>query len=47
VADFFGPRARRFAGGERRFAQAIENLRQCAAFRASATPGVTAFLQRR
>jgi hypothetical protein len=47
VAEFFGPRAQRFAGGERRFAQAMENLHQCAAFRGSAMPGVTAFLQNR
>ena len=47
VAGFFGPRAGRFAGGERRFAQALENLRQCAAFRGSASPGVTAFLEKR
>jgi alanyl aminopeptidase len=46
LESFFKPRAARFAGGERRYAQTIENVRQCAAFRAKAAPSVTGFLDR-
>ncbi|TMA26000.1 MAG: M1 family peptidase [Deltaproteobacteria bacterium] len=46
VESFFGPRASRFPGGERRFAQTAENIRQCSAFRSRASPSVVAFLNR-
>ncbi len=44
IESFFKPRAARFSGGERRYAQTIENVRQCAAFRAKAAPSVAGFL---
>jgi len=37
---------RQHVGGDRRLSQAVEEARQCAAFREKATPSVTAFLQR-
>ena len=47
VDEFFRPRARNFAGGERRFAQVLEQIKQCSAFRVKAAPAVAAFLQKR
>jgi alanyl aminopeptidase len=44
IESFFGPRAPRFPGGERHFEQTMENLRQCAAFRARGAPSAAAFL---
>ena len=44
IQSFFGRQAPRFPGGERRYAQALENVRQCAAFRSRAAPGVASFL---
>ncbi|HEX9579102.1 MAG TPA: ERAP1-like C-terminal domain-containing protein, partial [Myxococcales bacterium] len=46
IESFFKPRASRFPGGERRYAQTVENVRQCAAFRDKATPSVAAYLNR-
>ncbi len=46
LEQFFGPRARRFPGGDRRFAQALEQVRQCAAFRARAAPALSAWLRK-
>ena len=44
---FFRPRSRLYPGGDRRFAQALEQVRQCAAFRARAEPALTAWLEKR
>ena len=43
---FFRPRSRMYPGGDRRFAQALEQVRQCAAFRAKAEPALTAWLEK-
>ena len=45
LEDFFRPRVRRYPGGDRRYAQAVEQVRQCAAFRAKATPALLAWLR--
>jgi alanyl aminopeptidase len=45
--DFFRPRVRKFPGGDRHFAQTLEQVRQCAAFRDSAGPALSAWLSRR
>jgi alanyl aminopeptidase len=45
LEDFFRPRVRRYRGGDRRFAQALEEVRQCAAFRAKAAPALAAWLK--
>jgi alanyl aminopeptidase len=47
LEDFFAARVRAFPGGERRHAQALEQVRQCAAFRAKGEPALTAWLQKR
>jgi alanyl aminopeptidase len=44
MESFFSARARNFAGGERRLAQALEKVRQCAAFRSKAQASLAAFL---
>jgi aminopeptidase N/predicted methyltransferase len=44
VEDFFRPRARQFPGGDRRFAQALEEVRQCVAFRARSGPALSSWL---
>jgi alanyl aminopeptidase len=44
---FFRPRSRMYPGGDRRFAQALEQVRQCTAFRARAEPALTAWLEKR
>jgi len=44
MAAFFGPKARNFAGGERRLTQSLEQIQQCAAFKAKAAPQLAAFL---
>ncbi len=46
VERFFRPRARAFPGGERRYAQAVERIRQCAAFRERALAPLTAYFSR-
>jgi len=43
----FRPRARAFPGGDRRFAQAVELVRQCAAFHIKAGPALAAWLEQR
>ncbi|HYV66929.1 MAG TPA: ERAP1-like C-terminal domain-containing protein, partial [Myxococcales bacterium] len=43
MEDFFGERMTRFQGGPRRYAQAVEQLRTCAAFRAAQAPAVARF----
>ncbi|TMA46171.1 MAG: hypothetical protein E6J82_00435 [Deltaproteobacteria bacterium] len=45
LEDFFRPRVRGYPGGDRRYAQALEQVRQCAAFRAKATPALLAWLR--
>jgi ERAP1-like protein len=45
LETFFRPRARKFPGGDRRYAQTLEQVRQCAAFRAKAGPALTAWLK--
>jgi alanyl aminopeptidase len=45
--DFFRPRSRMYPGGDRRFAQALEQVRQCTAFRGRAEPALTAWLEKR
>jgi alanyl aminopeptidase len=45
LEDFFRPRVRRYPGGDRRFAQALQQVRQCSAFRAKSAPGLAAWLQ--
>ena len=47
LEEFFKPRAGRFAGGERKLAQALEAVRQCAAFRARQGPVLAAFFKSR
>jgi alanyl aminopeptidase len=44
METFFGARVRRFAGGDRRLAQTLEEIHQCAAFRAKGQPSLAAFL---
>ncbi|HEY2029728.1 MAG TPA: M1 family aminopeptidase [Myxococcales bacterium] len=44
MESFFSARARNFAGGERRLAQTLEQVRQCAAFKEKAQPSLAAFL---
>ena len=43
---FFRPRERSVPGGERNLAQAVEKVRQCAAYREKQAPSVAAFLQK-
>jgi hypothetical protein len=45
LEDLFRPRVRRYPGGDRRFAQTVEQVRQCAAFRAKSAPALAAWLQ--
>ena len=45
LEEFFRPRVRKYPGGDRRFAQTLEQVRQCAAFRAKAAPALSAWLQ--
>jgi alanyl aminopeptidase len=47
VEQFFAPRARLYPGGERRYAQAVEQIRQCVAFREKAAPALSAWLEQR
>jgi len=47
LEDFFSPRVRAFPGGDRRYAQTVEQVRQCSAFREKAAPALTAWLQQR
>jgi hypothetical protein len=42
---FFRPRVQAFAGGDRNFAQALEQVRQCAAFREKAAAALTQWLR--
>ncbi|HEX4382165.1 MAG TPA: ERAP1-like C-terminal domain-containing protein, partial [Myxococcales bacterium] len=44
--SFFSTRARSFAGGERRLTQTLEQIQQCAAFKAKAAPQLAAFLSK-
>ena len=46
LEDFFRPRVRRFPGGDRHYAQTLEQVRQCAAFRSRAGPALSAWLAR-
>ncbi|MCP3104066.1 M1 family metallopeptidase [Myxococcus sp. K15C18031901] len=46
VADFFGPRAPDFAGGERALAQTLERVDLCIAQREALRPGLERFLTR-
>ncbi|MCE9673311.1 M1 family metallopeptidase [Myxococcus stipitatus] len=46
VADFFGPRAHDFAGGERALAQTLERVDLCIARREALGPGLERFLAR-
>jgi cytosol alanyl aminopeptidase len=43
MEGFFGERMTRFQGGPRRYAQAVEQLRTCAAFRAAQAPAAARF----
>jgi alanyl aminopeptidase len=47
LEDFFRQRVRAFPGGDRRYAQTVEQVRQCAAFRQRGAPALTAWLQKR
>jgi cytosol alanyl aminopeptidase len=47
LEDFFRARVRAFPGGDRRYAQTLEQVRQCAAFREKGAPALTAWLQKR
>ena len=47
VGDFFRPRLKDHAGMGRMAAQAVEEIRQCAAFKARQGPALAAFLERR
>jgi alanyl aminopeptidase len=46
MQTFFSARARSFAGGDRRLTQTLEEIQQCAAFKAKAQPSLTAFLSK-
>ena len=47
LEEFFRPRVRRYPGGDRRFAQSVEQVRQCAAFREKEVPGLVQYLKSR
>jgi len=47
LEESFRARVRAFPGGDRRFAQALEHVRQCTAFRAKGAPELTSWLQKR
>ena len=47
LAQFFRPRAGQFPGTERKLAQAMESVRQCAAFREKEVPGLVQYLKSR
>jgi alanyl aminopeptidase len=46
MQSFFSARARTFAGGDRRLTQTLEEIQQCAVFKAKAQPSLTAFLSK-
>ncbi len=47
LEEYFRPRVRAFPGGDRRFAQTLEQVRQCAAFKTRGAPELTAWLEKR
>jgi alanyl aminopeptidase len=47
LGQFFRPRTKDHAGMERRLAQAMEEVRQCAAFKAKQGPALLSFLKER
>ncbi|HQY61221.1 MAG TPA: M1 family metallopeptidase [Polyangiaceae bacterium] len=47
IEAFFGPRAARYVGGPRLYAQALENLHLCHTFRVAQEPKVTAFFTKK
>jgi alanyl aminopeptidase len=46
MQSFFSARARNFAGGDRRLTQTLEEIQQCAGFKAKAAPALAAFLSK-
>jgi alanyl aminopeptidase len=47
LGQFFRPLARKYPGMDRRLAQAMESVRQCAAFREKEVPGLVQYLKSR
>jgi cytosol alanyl aminopeptidase len=46
MQGFFSARTRNFAGGDRRLTQTLEEIQQCAGFKAKAAPALAAFLSK-